>query len=66
DNEIEFMLREARSFGCNGYKKNRKDQCNMHCRRRHFSSGRCIIKSSHDIRCVCYTKSSSKSEYQSL
>ncbi|CAF4549379.1 unnamed protein product, partial [Rotaria sp. Silwood2] len=57
DNIIEFMLREARSFGCNGYNKIHIYKCKMNCQRRHSSGIRCI-KSSHGILCVCATKSS--------
>ncbi|CAF4913206.1 unnamed protein product [Rotaria sp. Silwood1] len=54
ENEIEFMLRETHSFGCNGRNNKSRYQCRMHCRSRNYSSGRCS-KSSNYTRCVCYT-----------
>ena len=61
-NEIESIIREARSFGCNGPNDKNAYRCKMHCRNRSYKSGRCS-KSSNYTRCVCYKSSDSKSNH---
>ncbi len=51
-NEIESIIREARSFGCNGPNDRNVYRCRMHCKNRNYKSGKCS-KSSNYTRCVC-------------
>ncbi len=60
-NEIESIIREARSFGCNGPDNKDLHRCRMHCRNRNYKSGRCT-KASNYTRCVCFKSSDSKSK----
>ena len=58
-NEMASIIRETRSFGCNGPNDRDPYRCKSHCRNRHQRSGRCT-KQSNYTRCMCFKSSDSK------
>ncbi len=58
-NKIASVIREVRSFGCNGINDKNGYRCRSHCRSRNYKSGRCS-KASNYTRCMCYKSSDPK------
>ena len=51
---MDEIIRESRSFGCNGINDRNVYRCRLHCRNRNYRSGRCTRSSNYTL-CVCYT-----------
>ncbi|CAM4786353.1 unnamed protein product [Rotaria magnacalcarata] len=60
-NKIRLVIRQTRSYGCNGKNNQDREQCKRHCQRRNYYGGRCS-KATHYRRCVCYRSSESVSK----